>query len=148
MHWCITSDDLFSAKAIIHFSSSSAARSDKILQAVGISVIATGDRPYTGHTRIYIVTACVNWRRRSFRYKYLNETRVQIHAAHTKQMLRARLSLSSTALACGYPFTAVGRCTWVCYVWQCAMHSTYRVSPRKEDWTSPSCRYKLAKYGT
>ena len=40
---------------------------------------------------------CVNWQRSSFRYKYLNETRVQIHAAHTKQMphvVTASLSLS------------------------------------------------------
>lgn len=44
---------------------------------------------------------CVNWQHSSFRYKYLNETRVQIHAAHTKQMphvVVAPLALLPTTL--------------------------------------------------
>lgn len=78
----------------------------------------TGSRDEYIHT--HVTSGCVNWWRRSFRYKYLNETRVQIHAAHTKQIPRTLPFLISFGPhICGYPspasssFNRSPRCTWV-----------------------------------
>lgn len=82
-------------------------------------MIATGDRLTRRiHIHTHVTSGCVNWWRRSFRYKYLNEARVQIHAAHTKQMPSLPQS-PSVPHTCGCPspssssFDRSPRCTWV-----------------------------------
>lgn len=120
VHQIGAASDLFSTKAIIHFSSFSGHIFSRI-KFFGPSrfVIATGDR-LTRWIHTHVTSGSVNWWRRSFRYKYLNETRVQIHAAHTKQIPHTLPFLISFGPhICGYPspspfsFNRSPRCTWV-----------------------------------
>lgn len=100
------------------------------------------------------MSVCVNWRRRSFRYKYLNETRVQIHAAHTKQMLPRVPALLQYLLRPAARSYRSPRCIWMCVTSRrCARCADLPTGCRRKtrerepsiDDAPPSCRRKLAK---
>lgn len=96
-------------------------QSDKILRAMSVRDCYRRQAHATNtYTHTHVTSGSVNWWRRSFRYKYLNETRVQIHAAHTKQIPHTLPFLISFGPhICGYSspssssFNRSPRCAWV-----------------------------------